>query len=201
MHLKTSKQQLSLRYKALGTIFSVSSIILIAPHTLALGQIWSGGFPPSVTANLYWTYDPSTVSTQYLNTYIGPAVNQWNGISSKVLVSISSIQPYRIKAFTGKGAIAGVYGEMLASCPSGVSPACNSDKNWQVAAVTGYENVMTSAGFNTTNRVALYAHEFGHALSMAHVTATVNAAMLTSGKLNYGVQQYDKDNLKSKWGQ
>jgi hypothetical protein len=200
MHLKTSKQQLSLRYKALGAVFSLSSIILIAPHALALGEVEVGGFQSSVVANsLYWNYDSTTVSPQQINAYIGQGAAQWNAITPKANLAYSLTQPYRIKvSLSNTGVSSNVAGEMIPICPSGTGLQCRPDKNWTVAAIIGYENVMTASGFTTTNRIANFAHEFGHALSMSHVS--VNAAMRT-GKLNYGVQQYDRDNLKYKWGQ
>lgn len=90
---------------------------------------------------------------------------------------------------------------MVPYCPSGPNFVdCYSDKNWSVARVYGYENAMVRAGFTTTNRVKVFAHEFGHSLSMDHVKVSGVNAVMRQGPSTLGVQQYDKDNLKFKWG-
>lgn len=58
---------------------------------------------------------------------------------------------------------------------------------------------MASANYTTTERIKTFTHEFGHTLSLTHVT-NGSAAVMTQGQANLGVQAYDKANLKAKWG-
>jgi hypothetical protein len=66
--------------------------------------------------------------------------------------------------------------------------------------VYGYENNTNAGGCNTTNQIEVFAHEFGHALSLFHVIADVNS-IVRLGQSNLGVQQYEKKNILKKWGQ
>lgn len=53
--------------------------------------------------------------------------------------------------------------------------------------------------FTKTKRIKVFTHEFGHALSLSHVT-NGSTAVMAQGRSNYGVQAYDKANLTAKWG-
>lgn len=78
------------------------------------------------------------------------------------------------------------------------------DSTWTSGQVIGNELAMQIDGFNTTNRISLYSHEWGHMLSLAHtnkLAATTGAATVMQwGKQDVGPQAVDKEHLIMKWG-
>ncbi len=63
-------------------------------------------------------------------------------------------------------------------CASGSGIVTCVNFTWTSGRVYGYENAMAASGYNATERISNFTHEFGHSLSMAHVTASgVNAVM------------------------
>lgn len=154
-----------------------------------------------MAANLQWTHDPATVSTTYLNNIISPAFNQWNGISSKVKVTYTTGTP-NLRVLISSS-VNDSSGETIPYCSNGQGynncAVVNQGYVWTAARIFGYDAAMNGAGYTQTNKTKVYAHEMGHALAMDHVYASVNAVMI-QGKMVIGVQQYDKDNLKLRWG-
>lgn len=169
----------------------------------AYGEIYPKyiGIPASMASDLKWTHDTATVSTTYLNNIITPAFNQWNGVSSKVSVNYTTGTP-NLRVLIS-GSMTDVAAETIPYCSNGQGyPNCaiyNVGYTWTAVRIYGYDAAMNNAGFNQTNKIKTYAHEMGHALAMDHVYADVNAVMI-QGKMVIGVQQYDKENLKLRWG-
>jgi hypothetical protein len=177
-----------------------TTLITGVQNAWAIGELVSGGFSAPVIAKLTWTHDPNTVTSSYLNSYISPGINQWNLITPKVASSYVGSGSYSVKVYVSTASSRGQFGECVPYCASGTGQGvdCHPDRNWFSAKVIGYERNMYVAGYTTTNRIKTYAHEFGHALSLNEVTASVNAVM-KQGKFDYGVQAYDVSNLKFKW--
>ncbi len=75
----------------------------------------------------------------------------------------------------------------------------NQGYAWISARIFGYDAAMNGLKFTQTNKAKMYSHEMGHVLAMDHVYANVNAVMI-QGPMVIGVQQYDKDDFKSRWG-
>jgi uncharacterized protein YjaZ len=75
----------------------------------------------------------------------------------------------------------------------------HSQYTWTSAGIIGYENVMAASNYTTAERASTFAHEFGHSLSLTHIT-NGSAAVMVQGRSSLGVQAYDKANLKAKWG-
>lgn len=62
---------------------------------------------------------------------------------------------------------------------------------------------MNNFRLDKTQIISTYIHEFGHALSLAHVadnSSALPAVMRTSGGQRLGPQQTDKNHLRLKWG-
>lgn len=82
--------------------------------------------------------------------------------------------------------------------------ACLSNTAWGSARIYGYTNQMANFNMNTTQIISNYTHEFGHALSLAHVIDTSSyvypPAVMKQGIQSLGPQQIDKDHLRQKWG-
>jgi hypothetical protein len=94
-------------------------------------------------------------------------------------------------------------GETIPYCSNGQGyPNCavrDQGYVWTSARIFGYDAAMNGLKFTQTNKIKMYSHEMGHVLAMDHVYTNVNAVMI-QGPMIIGVQQYDKDNLKSRWG-
>ena len=167
----------------------------------SIGEVYpQSGFSPAIIQDLKWSHDAATVSQTYLSNIIKPAINQWNGASTKHKNTYVTGTP-NMRVLISNAA-ANAAGEMIPYCSSGNGyPACVNNGvpiTWSAARIYGYDAAMTGAGYTTTNKTKVYAHEMGHVLSMDHVYISSPALML-EGPQNYGVQQYDRDNLKYKW--
>lgn len=181
-----------------------SSLLVTATATTAKADsqhLFSGGF--NSASGLNWTY---SVSDSYANTYIVPAANSWNNISSKVKLNKVTSGTYNIRATLETTTVSGRLGLMTPYCRIGgvnsSGGACLSYA-WGSAKVTAYSNQMSAFGMNTSNIISNYAHEFGHALSLAHVSgspSTSPISVMKQGIQSYLPQQTDKDHLKQKWG-
>lgn len=181
------------------------SIIAASPTSAnALGEYWPDGFTSANPIN--WVKDAS-ISSSYLTSYVDPGVNAWNTISSRVLVYKVSSGAYQVRVTIETGTDPNTNGRLFPYCAAGSSFAClrtptgtaQTTSTWTSAKVVGYENAMVGNGFTGTNRIQLFTHEFGHALSMSHVASSASV-MYQYSPTNIGIQAYDKDNLKAKWG-
>lgn len=179
---------------SLAIIFGVINFTTFTRPASALGEYWPGGFSSGV---IRWLAD-SSVSGSYLNTYIAPAANNWNGKSSKVSLSRVTTGSYIIKALVAQGTDPYTFGLMTPYCTAGTYDACGS-LTWNSGTVIGYENAMVFNSFTTTQRIKSFTHEFGHALSLKHVI-NGSSAVMAQGQSNLGVQLYDRANLQAKWG-
>jgi hypothetical protein len=94
--------------------------------------------------------------------------------------------------------IKGVVQSGLANCKSLI---------WSSVVVVGEEFPMGVDGFTTTNKIAIYTHEWGHALSLGHtdnLPASTPSLMKSGTYINswksLGPQAADKEHLRLKWG-
>lgn len=174
---------------------AVFAAILSAKPAMALGEYFSGGFSSVVTYR--WIY--SNMTSQYASAYVIPgAGSQWNGISSRVSLTRVTTGSYVVNAQVATGTDPSVTGLTTVYCASGSGSICASS-TWSSARIYGYENAMAASSYTTTQRIKTFTHEFGHTLSLSHVT-NGSAAVMAQGKSDLGVQAYDKANLRAKWG-
>jgi hypothetical protein len=193
---------MKLRFSAL---IAVPVVMALPTSAHALGETFPDGFPSVNPLN--WTQDVS-ISSSYSASYVVPAINSWNNISSKVTTVKVSSGAYKVRVLVDNVGDFSVAGRMIPFCAAGSLLACFKTPNgnatsvstWTSAKVIGYEDAMTANGWTGTNIIQTFTHEFGHALSLKHVTSTSAATMAPAGPSNNGVQAYDKANLKAKWG-
>ena len=96
----------------------------------------------------------------------------------------------------------------------------NASNNWHHCTISIYNNQLDAANATYEEQLANAAHEVGHSLKMAHTNETDKVAYPDQGdhereipagrasvmrrpintKTNYGVQEYDQDELIAKWG-
>jgi hypothetical protein len=180
---------------------SVSLVnILITPKS-GLAQYYSGGFPASQMVQVRWT--STNLSADYLTKYVRPAVNGWNGVSSKVSLSqVVESLPYDVNVIFGNSPRYGQVGVMNPSCPP-TTGICPSTGTWKKAEVVGFINQIVNLNLSDTEIVgSVYAHEFGHALAMDHSSPpTGTISVMPAGiRTTYSAQAFDKANLRKKWG-
>jgi hypothetical protein len=188
-----------------SALIAAPIVIALPTSANALGEKWPDGFASANPIN--WVQDVS-ISNAYSASYVVPAINAWNNISSKVKINKVSSGTYKVKVVVENIGDFSVAGRMIPYCAAGSLLAClrtpvgtaSTAATWTSAKVIGYEDAMTANGWTNTNITQTFAHEFGHALSMSHVFSTTAAAMYEYGPSNVSVQAYDKANLKAKWG-
>lgn len=190
MHKQKSKRNLGLAAIAIA-LFAFPNHVLAGTEHLLVGGFGS-------TSDLRWT---STLSSSYLNDYVIPGVNGWNGISSKVKLTRITSGTYQINVLTGTNPTYGVVGEMIPYCSNGSSYQCIATTPWGSARVYGYTNQITNTKLTKTEIISnVYCHEFGHALSLAHNDNDLPTVMRASIVTNVLPQGPDKSHLKGKWG-
>jgi hypothetical protein len=178
---------------------TVGLVLYISPP--AWSQIFLGGF--SSASDLKWT---SSLSSNYLDTYVTPAASSWNGISSKVKLTKVTSGTYQVSVVTSTTTRAGLLEVMVPYCTiSGVNKSSDDclTYTWNSAQIIGYTNQITAYNLNTSQIISnVYTHEFGHALSLAHTYDPLTPSVLLDSSTLYSLspQQLDKTNLKRKWG-
>lgn len=191
----------------------VGSVLSIGFCQESQAQYFSGGFPPDVVRDLRWTAPlTSSLTEQYLKNNVINEALQWNNISSKVKLTRVKSGTYHIKVLTAIGRQDRILAEVTPYCKKfkfEFWEDCSS-KVWSIARITGYENEMTRAFKNSiANRASTYLHEFGHALSLAHVEDLGERSIMYPSfdtytpdfTMNvYAPGIIDKRNLKEKWG-
>lgn len=190
-------------------------------NTWCNGRYGSGGRIAAYYEGSVSNYFPSGVN--YTNVY-DSARAQWSGISSNVAVNkTSSTLNTPDKYYVGTTATPFLfgrittfyydyYGNLVQSDPQNITSE-DTNSNWVKTHVSLYDNQMNNYGLTTTQRVYVATHEIGHTLKLAHLddTLTCTQTPLPSGErsvmqsgdgnvLNWGVQPYDKRELKAKWG-
>jgi Pregnancy-associated plasma protein-A len=179
---------------------------LFALKAVAVADYISAGFSAANAANLKWTTDTATVTSNYLTTYITPASTKWNGITTKVNVVAGTSTVYKIRFLVGTNSIAAVKGLTRPYCAAGQGDACTTGtQTYTAARIYLYEANMAAENFSTDRRIACIAHELGHALSLKHTFSTeapASAPSLMAGTLpaTSTVQTLDKSNIKGRWG-
>lgn len=167
-----------------------------------------GGFKKATTIpgiNLRWN---STNTAYYQSTYIEPAANSWNGISSQVQLAKATTTTAKITVLTGRTSQYGLWGQMLPFCTNlGIlnqGGFCIANKDWTRAEITSYTDQQVDFNFTAAQIRSVIIHELGHALSLLHVEGSNPAAsiMKTGLQATYNIrpQTLDKNHLKEKWG-
>lgn len=139
---------------------------------------------------------------QYYTTYVKRGADAWNGITYKISISSSLSGAYDARAKVVTGSDFSIAGQVVPYCNQGNGNACTSSQ-WNAAEVIGYNNVMDYYNFSGTNKLQVWIHEFGHLLSLSHISEfdpQSDAAMHPEVPSIYGVQTRDRQSLRNKWG-
>ena len=175
----------------------LASVSLLMTSESGHTKSFSGGFLASRVVQIRWT--STTLSSDYLTKYVRPAVNGWNGVSSLVSLSQVGSGAYDVNVATSTTPTSGLVGILNPYCPS----LCSTSGTWSSAQLIGYTNQIALFNLSDSEIIGtVYAHEFGHALSMAHTSPPVGTiSIMQSGfRSSYLPQAFDKSNLKQRWG-
>lgn len=181
------------KYILVGSLLS-AALLLTSPSVKA--NYWAGGFATGVL-----TYGVGPGGSASI---ASTAVQQWNGVSSKVKLSYSSAtNQYGSTASivtyfnSERSATTGQLGRMYPySSYTGISASPASDNSVFVKALAfQYVDPLLNSD---TRRIGTATHEIGHALSLDHVWT--NAVMEDGVKDFYTLKSSDINNLKWKWG-
>lgn len=162
-----------------------------------------GGFnQPKVSHTI--SYVLSGGSSSYQQNIMNAGVIQWNGISSKVVLAGSG--PNGISVYcssTSNPDLQGVMNPYYRNWYGSLTYDSSLTNVWECADVFGYENNMSRKGYTDAQKKAIYIHEVGHAVSLAHNNSAYYLIMnqYSNDTIKALVpQKDDKDNLKIKWG-
>jgi hypothetical protein len=183
----------------------LASMCLLLTSESGFAQYFAGGFPSSRVVQVRWA--APSLSSDYLTKYVRPGVNSWNGISSRVSISqvaTSTSGSYEIDVLTSSTPRQGLVGQLIPYYLIGSKLFESSPTDtWTYAQLFGYTNQISNFKLTDSEIIAsVYAHEMGHALSMAHTNPpTGTISIMKSGfQTSYLPQAFDKANLKAKWG-
>jgi Zn-dependent peptidase ImmA (M78 family) len=73
------------------------------------------------------------------------------------------------------------------------------DSNYDYARIFFYTNTFDTYNATDAQKTHTIAHELGHSVKLAHPTS-VQTAVMNQGLLSLTVTDYDKSELKRKWG-
>lgn len=183
----------------------LASISSLNCEVAAQNDSFFGGFPSasgSAVTVIRQVPEASLGTQQYYTNYVKRGADAWNGISSKISISSSLSGTYDARAKVVTGSDFELAGLVVPYCTGGSGGACLNSK-WNSAEVNGYNNVMDFNNFNGTHKLQLWMHEFGHVLSMAHISKSApqsDATMHPTVRSIYGIQHRDRQSLRNRWG-
>lgn len=167
-------------------LFGVSSLVRADYHPQ--GGRSTGKF------NAY--YDASVTTYGYTGIY-DTARTSWNGISSTVSIGkTTSASGLPDKYYVGTSATVGLLGQ-AAYYDANNNPVCPNCLR-AYTLVSSYANNLEGSSYSA--KVSNATHEIGHSLALAHTTVTGINSVMYQGLQEIGPQQYDKSQLKARWG-
>ncbi|MFS0728393.1 matrixin family metalloprotease [Paenibacillus sp. 1P07SE] len=174
---------------------SMASLALVTAFSLAsvTSADYNAGGRSSAQFNAW--YDSSVASYGYTGIY-DSARASWGGISSRVAVGkTTSSAGTPDKYYVGTTTDPELMGLASYFNASG-SPVCITCTR-AYTTVALYNNNLPN---NYSYRLSAAIHEIGHSLSLAHTSNELTNSVMQPWLQNIGVQQYDMNQLKAKWG-
>lgn len=180
--------------------FLVVVITMFSSLTAFAADTWSGGFPASNVAPVYFTWHTNDV---YGQAYIYPAGHAWDAISSKVWGSWTTTTTPNANVYASTTTQTGLLGKTFTyyyNIFGNLTLDSGESHTWATVDIYGYYDQMQANNMTDAQIVENYTHEFGHALSLAHPADSSVAAVMNQGIQSITPTNKDKSNLKAKWG-
>jgi hypothetical protein len=183
--------------RLVGALLSVF-ILAISIPTSAFANFYAGG-RSSAKFNAY--YDSSVVTYGYEGIY-DTARASWGGISSNVAIGkTTSLSGLPDKYYVGSSTDPKLLG--LSSYYDANGNPVNNNVPRAFTTFASYNNnlIAYESPGSSAVRISNAIHELGHTLSLAHTTQSgITDSVMFQGIQTIGPQQYDKNQLKAKWG-
>lgn len=172
-------------------------ILSLSVTCIAFANVFTGGFPSNDVKSL--KYVISGGDSNYQQNIMKAGCNAWNGISSKVAVSNNN-SGAKVSVYKSTTNTSGLWGEARPYYKKyGIwiyDSACVNI--WGIADVYGYDNQMSNSNLLNSEKKAVFTHEMGHILSLAHISS--DGVMVSGRNKSLTPTTTDKNNLKLKWG-
>ncbi|RKP54416.1 hypothetical protein D7Z26_13775 [Cohnella endophytica] len=182
---------------------------------LVLSLFAAGAWPAGATT--YWGGEASAIKDAYYDGSVASygwgsifdsGRSNWGGISSKVSIGkTTSTANYPDKYYVGQTSNANLWGFAPAYKKDANGNIVLADVNydtWLYCTVSAYENTIKlnqPGGLTTSQTISsVTTHEIGHTLSLGHSPSSETSVMVSAGATNFSPTNYDKTELKSKWG-
>ncbi|MDT0124904.1 hypothetical protein Q9R46_19725 [Paenibacillus sp. RRE4] len=183
--------------KNVKKVTAIATAVVLA--TISISSIVSADYWPkgrsSAKFNAY--YDSSVSSYGYTSAF-DAGREGWNGISSNVAIGkTSSTSGLNDKYYVGTTTNSRLVGQASYYSPSGTPVDREALRAYSTVAL--YHNTLDDKFPGVEYRTSAATHEIGHTLSLGETTPNVNSVMQPLLQ-KIGVQTYDKNELKAKWG-
>ncbi|QOS97834.1 matrixin family metalloprotease [Brevibacterium sp. JNUCC-42] len=191
--------------KILVTSFMLSSLFSIG-YSVANAETgteytFTGGFKSSDVSDLKYVVSGGNSSYQKM---MEAGVQAWNDVSSKVNVSYGS--DGKVSVYKSTTSVSGLNGRIdpyYRNVVGGLSLDKKCVNIWETVDVFGFDNNLEKLNLDSDEKKAVYMHEMGHALSMAHNDSKKYLLMNTYTQDTVKaltLKSDDKGNLRIKWG-
>jgi hypothetical protein len=173
---------------------------MLSAITVYAADTWSGGFPASKVAPLYFNWHTNDT---YGQAYIYPAAHEWDAISSKVWASWTTTSTPNVNVYASTTSQSGLLGKTFPyyyNIWGNLTLDTGVNHTWATCDIYGYYDQMQANNMTDPQIIENYAHEFGHSLSLAHPADSSVAAVINQGIQSIKPTSKDKTNLKAKWG-
>lgn len=199
--MKWEKMRKGRVFKVLGAILLCSAIVPIS----ASANTFSGGRSSAIFSAYY---DVSVSQYGYTSIYDDGRTN-WNGVSSKVTVSKSSSNCSSCdEYYAGTTANNGLLGYTQPYNSFHVALVITANNTWKYCVLSLYDNQIKASNAGSSGPgltraeivSSVTTHEIGHSLSLAHSPSGTTSVMTANDITDFAPNTYDKNELKSKWG-
>ncbi|OPY57827.1 MAG: hypothetical protein A4E55_01368 [Pelotomaculum sp. PtaU1.Bin035] len=162
-------------------------------------HLFTGGYPASDIQDL--RYVLSGGDSSYQQNIMKAGANQWNSISSEVVLSNNS-SGAKMSIYKSTTSTPGLFGEAYCYYDGGDGWERDLVGNqiWGVSDIYGYDNQMTASNLTNAQKKAVFTHEVGHALSLKHISSPLTGVMRQGLEKALSPTDTDEGHLTLKWG-